>query len=248
LARRRFFVDSVQHNSAILSGEEARHLTRVLRVEPGQQYEISDNRSAWLAEIVEARGERVLFRLLEPIDTPPPLVHITLCAAIVKFDRFEWIVEKATELGVEAILPVQATRTEKGLFEASAKRAERWRRIARDAAQQSRRAAIPELLPAVRFTQALTQEATHRYFLDEEMESAATQPLLTAIPAAKTPSDRVAILLGPEGGWTTGERASAHTASWQSVTLGPQILRAETAATAALAVLTAAWLTAYNRS
>jgi 16S rRNA (uracil1498-N3)-methyltransferase len=240
LARRRFFVDSVHLDSASLGGDEARHLTRVLRVQPGQQYEISDNRTAWLAEIVEARGDRVLFRILEPIGTPPPPVRITLCAALIKFDRFEWMVEKATELGVESILPVEAARTEKGLFEASGKRSERWRRIARESAQQSRRASIPEILPAVRFSQALGQEADYRYFLDE----ASAPPLLSALPPNAASADRVAVLLGPEGGWMDDERRMALDAGWRGVSLGPQILRAETAAAAALAVLTARWLTA----
>ncbi len=234
----------MHHDSASLGGDEARHLTRVLRVQPGQQYEISDNRSAWLAEIVEARGARVLFRILEPIDTLPPPVRITLCAALIKFDRFEWIVEKATELGVESILPVEAARTEKGLFAASGKRAERWRRIARESAQQSRRATIPEILPAVRLSSALSQDADYRYFLDE----AAAPPFLGALPATPHSSDRVAVLLGPEGGWTDEERRLAIDAAWRAVSLGPQILRAETAAAAAAAVLTAVWLPAYNRT
>ena len=234
----------MHHDSASLGGDEARHLTRVLRVQPGQQYEISDNRSAWLAEIVEARGDRVLFRILAPIDTPPPPVRITLCAALIKFDRFEWMIEKATELGVGRILPVEAARTEKGLFAASGKRAERWRRIARESAQQSRRATIPEILPAVRLSSALSQDADYRYFLDE----AAAPPFLGALPATPHSSDRVAVLLGPEGGWTDEERRLAIDAAWRAVSLGPQILRAETAAAAATAVLTAVWLPAYNRT
>jgi 16S rRNA (uracil1498-N3)-methyltransferase len=149
LARRRFFVDTIRSGAAELRGEEARRLTRVLRVEPGQRYEICDNQAAWLAEIVEARGERVLFRLLEPLDSLPLPVNITLCAALIKFDRFEWMVEKATELGVERILPLATARVEKGLFEAARKRMERWVRIARESSQQSRRVHVPEILPPV---------------------------------------------------------------------------------------------------
>ena len=134
---------------AELRGEEARHLTRVLRVEAGQRFEISDNGAVYLAEIAEARGDRVVFRIEEPIESPPPWSTITLCAALIKFDRFEWIVEKATELGVDRILPVEAARTEKGLLEASRKRSERWERIARESSQQSRRARLPEILNAV---------------------------------------------------------------------------------------------------
>src|ERR1035437_5737934 len=116
LARRRFFVDAVRGGMAELRGEDARHLTRVLRAQAGQRYEISDGEAAYLAEIAEARGPRVVFRVTEPLDTPATPLHITLCAALIKFDRFEWIVEKATELGVERILPVEAERSGKGLL------------------------------------------------------------------------------------------------------------------------------------
>src|SRR5262249_17501034 len=100
MSRRRFFVGPPRSGLSELSGDEARHLTRVLRVDPGQKFEISDNHSVYLAEIAEARDDRVVFRILESIDSPPIPVRVTLCTALVKFDRFEWIVEKATELGV----------------------------------------------------------------------------------------------------------------------------------------------------
>src|ERR1043165_4139721 len=172
--RRRFFVDEVRGGGAQWRGEAPRHLTRVLRVEPGQRFELSNNSQAWLAEIDEARGERVTFRILEPIPYTPPPARITLCAALIKFDRFEWIVEKATELGVERVLPFEATRTEKGLLTASRKRNQRWERIARESSQQSRRTRLPEILPGVPFAQAVKEAAGHRYFLDED----AAPPLL----------------------------------------------------------------------
>jgi 16S rRNA (uracil1498-N3)-methyltransferase len=221
---------------AELRGEEARHLTRVLRVEPGQRFEISDNENAWLAEIEEARGELVTFRVIEPVHTPAMPVRITLCAALIKFDRFEWMIEKATELGVERILPVEAARTEKGLLEASRKRADRWARIARESSQQARRVRTPEILEAVQLPAALQSSAGHRYFLDE----AAAPPLLHEIPEER--HDTVAVLIGPEGGWTDSERAAARAAGWTAVSLGPQVLRAETSAAAGLAILVAAWI------
>jgi 16S rRNA (uracil1498-N3)-methyltransferase len=240
MARRRFFVDTPRNGLAELHGEEARHLTRVLRVEPGQRFEISDNSAAYLAEIAEARGERVVFRVLEAIVAPRPVVSLTLLASIVKFDRFEWIVEKATELGVAQIVPVAATRTEKGLFEASAKRSERWVRIARESSQQSRRVHMPEILPAIRFERAVAETADYRCFLDEA--EAAASPLLATLPTERTGTDRIAVLLGPEGGWTDAERQLALSLGWRAASLGPQILRTETAAIAALAILTNAWM------
>ena len=244
MARRRFFVDALRNGLAELHGEDARHLTRVLRVEPGQQYEISDNSAAYLAEIAEARGERVVFRIVEPIPAPDPVAPITLLASIVKFDRFEWIVEKSTELGIERIVPVAATRTEKGLFDASGKRTERWLRIARESSQQSRRVRMPEILPAVRFERAVHFEcaigetAEYRCFLDE----AQAPPLLATLPAERAATDRIAVLLGPEGGWTDAERLLATASGWRAASLGPQILRTETAAVAALAILANAWM------
>jgi 16S rRNA (uracil1498-N3)-methyltransferase len=237
LARRRFFVDTIRAGAAELLGDEALHLTRVLRVEPGQRYEISDNHAAWLAEIAEARGPRVVFRVIEPIDSPAAPVRLTLIAAIVKFDRFEWIVEKATELGIERLLPMATARTEKGLFEASHKRAERWRRIARESSQQARRVSVPEILPAAPFGRRLAEPADHRYFLEE----AGAPPLLSTLPRRRTPADQVALMLGPEGGWTDDERRLAAAAGWLAVSLGPLVLRAETAAAAALAVVGCAW-------
>jgi len=231
-------VDAVRGGMAELRGGEARHLTRVLRVEAGQRFEISDNQSAYLAEITEARGERVVFRVVEPVDTPAAPVCLILCAALIKFDRFEWMIEKATELGVERILPVEATRSERGLFEASRKRTERWVRIARESSQQSRRVRIPEILPAMRFEKSLTLEADHRYFLDEGQ----APPLLRSVPAERPAGSRVAVLVGPEGGWTDDERQLAAGAGWPPVSLGPQVLRAETAASAAVAVLMNAWI------
>ena len=231
-------MDAIRGGSAELRGEEARHLTRVLRVEAGQQFEISDNQQAWLAEVVEARSERVVFRTVEPISAPPPPARITLCPALVKFDRFEWMVEKATELGVERIVPFEASRTEKGLFEASRKRLERWQRIARESSQQSRRARLPEISPAVPFAAALKEQAAHHYFLDE----GEAPPLLREIPEEH--QETVAIITGPEGGWTDAEREAARSAGWTVASLGPTVLRAETAVCAALAVVQNAWLAA----
>lgn len=238
MARRRFFVDSLQDGIAELRGEEARHLTRVLRVEPGQRFEISDNQAAYLAEIAEARGERVVFRVVEPIASAEILARITLLAALFKFDRFEWMVEKATELGVEGVVPVEAARTEKGLFEASQKRAERWRRIAREASQQSRRTKMPEIEQSLKFDRAIDRPASFRCFLDEEE----APPILAALPQMRAADASIAVLLGPEGGWTAAERESARMAGWIPVSLGPRILRAETAAAAALAILANAWM------
>src|SRR5437762_469686 len=99
MARRRFFVPEVRRGIAELTGPDAEHLVRVLRAEVGQLYELSDNRDLYLARIEVARKSVVSFRILEKLDSPAPAVSLSLIAALIKFDRFEWLVEKATELG-----------------------------------------------------------------------------------------------------------------------------------------------------
>jgi 16S rRNA (uracil1498-N3)-methyltransferase len=237
MARRRFFVDAVQSGRARITGPDAHHLTRVLRVEPGQQFEISDNHSVYLAEVETARKDLVSFAVQERLATPDPQVRTTLLASLVRFERFEWIIEKATELGVEQIIPLETERTEKGLRKAAEKRSVRWNRIAREASEQSRRARLPEIQAAVVLADALASEADHRYLLEE----ATAPPILSAFPASRRAGDRVALLLGPEGGWTDRERDLIPSAGWSPVSLGPEILRAETAAIAALAIVNAAW-------
>jgi 16S rRNA (uracil1498-N3)-methyltransferase len=236
--RRRFFVDQVRNGQAEISGEDAKHLTRVLRVEVGQRYEISDNHGVYLAEIETARKEQVVFRTLEKLPVIEPPLRMIVCAAIIKFDHFEWMIEKATELGAAGIVPMITVRTEKGLEKAAHKRLERWRRIGLEASQQSRRAHLPHIAEPAPWAGVLATEASYRYALDED----ATRPLASMFPEARRAEDTVALLIGPEGGWTGEERAAFTAAGWAPVSLGPSILRAETAALAALAVVSSAWL------
>jgi 16S rRNA (uracil1498-N3)-methyltransferase len=237
--RRRFFVDQVRNGHAEISGDEAKHLMRVLRVEVGQRYEISDNQSVYLAEIETARKEQVTFRTLEKLPVIDPPLRMILCAALIKFDHFEWMIEKATELGVAEIVPVVTVRTERGLDKAAHKRLERWRRIGVEASQQSRRAHLPEIAGPTSWSDALATDGKYRYALDENE----SRPLLTMFPTVRCAADTVALLIGPEGGWTDEERAGFIAAGWAAASLGPSILRAETAALAALAVVSAAWMT-----
>jgi 16S rRNA (uracil1498-N3)-methyltransferase len=238
MARRRFFVDAVQSGRARITGPDAHHLARVLRVEPGQQFEISDNHCVYLAEVESARKDLVSFAVRERLTAAEPVVRTILLAALVRFERFEWIVEKATELGVEQIIPLETERTEKGLRKAAEKRLVRWNRIAREASEQSRRARLPGIHAAVALAEALAIESDYRYLLEEAQGA---RPMLSVLPAARRTGDRVALLLGPEGGWTDRERESITSAGWCPVSLGHEILRAETAAIAGLAIINAAW-------
>jgi len=227
MARRLFFVPAVHSGRAELRGDDARHLSKVLRVERGQTYEISDNAQRYLAEVEAAHKDLVSFRILEKLPVEPESCELVLAVALVKFDRLEWIVEKATELGVARIVPFAAVRSDDGLEKAAVKRVERWRKIVLESAQQSRRTFLPVVEDATDFATVLRIAAEARYFLDEEA---------TAVLAPGRAA-RVALLVGPEGGWTERERAAAVGAGWHSASLGPRVLRAETAAISALAIV-----------
>jgi 16S rRNA (uracil1498-N3)-methyltransferase len=209
-------------------------------VEAGQQYEISDNERVYLAEVALATKKQVRFLVMEELEGLPPPARVWLFLSLVKFDRLELVIEKATELGVERVAPVLARRSEKGLEQAAVKRLARWRKIAVEASQQSRRVRLPLIEPVMRFQDAVSTMADRRYFL-EEMPGA--PPILARI--LETPpragEDVVALLAGPEGGWVDSEREMAGEAGWEAVSLGPQVLRSETAAIAALAVVMSAW-------
>ncbi len=239
MARRRFFVDGIHSGRAQIAGEEAHHLARVLRVEAGQKFEISDNRNVYLAQVESARKDLVSFAIVERIEAPVPAVRTILLASLIKFEHFEWMLEKATELGVERVVPVEASRSEKGLASAAGKRLGRWNRIAREASEQSRRARLPVIEPPMTLAEAMRIESHYRYMLDEEAVGA--EPILSAMPGERHAGDGVALLVGPEGGWTDREREEILAAHWTPVSLGREILRAETAAAAGLSILNAAW-------
>src|SRR6202790_4887913 len=180
MARRRFFVDAVRSGRAQIAGEEAHHLSRVLRVEPGQKFEISDNQNGYFAEVERARKDLVCFAIVEQIEASRPVVRVALLASLIKFEHFEWMIEKATELGVERVIPVESDRSEKGLAAAAQKRIARWSRIAREAREQARRARLPVIEPAVSLADALRDQADYRYVLEE----AGASPIWSVVPEA----------------------------------------------------------------
>jgi 16S rRNA (uracil1498-N3)-methyltransferase len=233
--RRRFIADTWTAASATLSGDQANHLARVLRAEPGQVYDIVAGGFLHRGEIVRVAEDEVVFTLHEELESNAALpLHLLL--AVFKFDHFEWAVEKATELGVGRITPVLARRTEKHLAQAAAKRVERWRRIVLEAAKQSRRTDVPAVAEPLALRVALEQETAATRILLSETEQATT---LSVGLQAWSGQGEIALAIGPEGGWTPEEMALFTSHNWQHVTLGPRILRAETAAIAAIAIASA---------
>lgn len=223
---RRVFVDSLSNGLAEVRGERAHHLARVARLRPGERVEVSDQKRAWAAEAVEVSDKKVRFRLVEGLPSPPPRSRVELFLAVVKLPRFEWAVEKATELGVDLIAPVAAERSEPGPIQAAAKRRDRLQRIADEAAQQARRLRAPEVLAPISLADALARPADRRLWVD--FGGAAIE--------GATADQTVALFVGPEGGWTEEETAQATAAGAEIVSLGPTVLRAETAAVVAAAL------------
>ena len=234
MTHRRWIADEVSGNRAALVGAHARHLALVLRGRVGQKFDIAAGDLVRRGRITSIADDRVEFELGEIVRVPSTL-NLTLVLSIFKFDRMEWAIEKCVELGAIRIIPVVAKRTEAHLARAAQKRVERWQRIARQAAEQSRRASVPEISEPVALQEALTSCHGPRIVL---AESGARMMLKDAL-RAKGEAGEITLAFGPEGGWTEPELERFEGAGWIVASLGSTILRAETAAIAATAIAVA---------
>src|SRR3984885_14016431 len=208
MTRRRWIADTWDEATASLSGEQASHLIRVLRAQTGMEFDIVAGDRVWHGVIAGISGDQVRFNLVAEVEADPARPG-TLLLSIFKFDRMEWALEKATELGVERIIPIVARRSEKHLAQAAASRVERWRKIAREAAQQSRRSDVPVVEDPLPLKTAARREGAALRLLLAEQERSTTlrQALSAALKDAgdELPSIRMAV--GPEGGWAAEEEA-----------------------------------------
>jgi 16S rRNA (uracil1498-N3)-methyltransferase len=230
MTRRRWIADEVDGDHAALVGEHADHLVRVLRARVGQEFDIATDKSVRIGLITAIKTGRVEFELGDEVPQAD-LAEINLFLSVHKFDRMEWAIEKCTELGVARIIPVIARRTDAHLASASTKRVERWRRIARQAAEQSRRPAPPDISHPTKLSEVLEFSADLRIVLAE------TESRVLFREVMKSGfGKRLAMAIGPEGGWTEDELQLFGHAGWISASLGYTILRAETAAIAATAI------------
>ena len=231
MTRRRWIADEVSGNRAALTADHAAHLVRVLRTRVGQEFDIVANGVVRHGTVTLISDSRVEFDLGQQVPAQPAAVRLSILLAIFKFDRMEWAIEKCTELGARRIAPVIARRTDAHLAAASDKRVERWRRIALQATEQSRRATPPEISNPVRLRDALAIPAKLKIVLSEAEEQVSLRDICTS------PGDEdVLLAIGPEGGWTEDELDHFQKEGWCSASLGPTILRAETAAIAATAI------------
>jgi 16S rRNA (uracil1498-N3)-methyltransferase len=242
VTRRRWIAEHWDEATATLVGAQAEHMARVLRAQPGMEADVVAGGHVFHAQVAAVTADEVRFNLISELEADPAL-PITLVMAVYKFDHMEWAIEKATELGVAAIAPVIARRTEKHLAQAAAKRAERWRRIVHEAAKQSRRSDVPiifdpaPLATRVRVASEAANGISRIVLAEQERTTTLRHALKEAMAAAETETPTIEIAIGPEGGWAPEEEALFDANGWSAASLGPRILRAETAAIAALAVV-----------
>lgn len=238
MTRRRWIAEHWDEATATLTGAQAEHLARVLRAQPGTEADVVAGGFVYHAEVASVSPNEVRFNLLTEVKSDPAL-PITLVVSIFKFDHMEWGIEKATELGVAEIVPVIARRTEKHLAQAAAKRVERWRRIAHEAAKQSRRSDVPVIHDPVPLAARVRAAADGTRIVLAEQERGVTLRAVVeeAMVAAKNEMPKLELAFGPEGGWAPDEEALFDANGWRAASLGPRILRAETAVIASLAVI-----------
>ena len=236
MSRRRFYVprESVREGVAGLPPDQAHHLRDVLRIGTGEVVEVFDGAGNGYIGEVELQDSGVYVRGLQRIPSEEPRVRLILAVALIKSSKFEWILQKATELGVHEIIPLKTRLSDIEIPGGKiALRLERWDRIVREASKQCRRFAAPRVHAPRAFPEFLSIEelsALPRFLFYEK----ATEPWH---PDPGMLSSRVVLCIGPEGGWDDSEIGQAKQAGYQIFNLGPWILRAETAAIAAVSII-----------
>jgi len=239
----RFFVprSALSGDEVRLEGDLAHQLSRVLRLEAGAAVVLLDGSGLEYETRLDVVGpHRVTATVVgRRLGQPEPRVRVVLYQSLVKGERFDWVLEKGTELGVAAFVPLLSRRNVVRAAPGRSGRPERWRRVVREAAEQCGRCVLPEILPAEGLNEALSEAADLRLLPWEGEEAlglaVALQQARPALEAVERPT--VAVLIGPEGDFAAEEVALAREAGAQVVSLGPRILRSETAGIVAAAAV-----------
>lgn len=249
MTNRRLFVSAADWSDdyIVVRGEQGHHLRNVLRARAGDAFELIDGQGRCARAIVEtlSTGDEVKCRIQEQTLAPrPDSDRLVLLQALVRFEKFEWVLEKATELGVTRMVPVVTARTEAKWRDITSGRVERWHKILIESIKQCRRLHLPVLDHPLSFAQAVSESTGRcRILLSEKPETPSLKSVLTVIQQNRRHaregglSRGVTLAIGPEGGWASEEVALAEQSGFQPASLGEGILRAETAAVASLAIL-----------
>jgi len=240
VTRRRWIADTWDEATASIAGDQATHLIRVLRAQPGMEFDLVAGGHVWHSVLAGITGDSVRFNLVAEVEADPAL-PVTLLLSVFKFDRMEWAIEKVTELGAQSIVPVIARRSEKHLAHAAPARAARWRRVALEASKQARRSDVLQVENPAALKEAvkLCPQAVRLVLAEQERSTTLHQALQAALAGAGDEVPAIRLAVGPEGGWTAEEEALFDAENWKPVSLGPRILRAETAAITAIAIAAA---------
>ncbi len=236
MPRRRFFVsgDRIRDGVAVLTPDQAHHLRTVLRLRAGAEVELFDGAGRSLSGKVEYEGPQTRISSLKELEPgAAPRFTLVLAPALIKAERFEWMLEKATELGVSQFIPLQTRFATVHIPEARlASRLARWERIVTEASKQSRRVTVPGLRAPLPWSEFLAAPEYASYARVMLCETASER--FRRIPMTK---ERVLLCVGPEGGWADSEVEAAEQAGFSIMSMDSRILRAETAAIAAVSIM-----------
>ncbi len=236
-----FFVPSLPPGAAriVLEAGEHRHLARAARVREGETVWLFDGsgRRA-LARVVRVGEERTALDVLRTEETEAPRTRILLAPCLVEAKKFETILEKAAEIGCSDVVPVVSVRSLRTPGERTERKLERWRRIAREAAKQCKSPLLTEVHPPRPLRDLLREPpAERRLFLSEH----GGRPLRDVVAGPEAGPRSAVLLVGPTGGWTEGEEKDIRAAGYEAVSLGPRILKSETAALAGVFLIVHHW-------
>ena len=242
----RFFIrkDQLHFPRAVLAGEEHHHLKSVARIKPKEKVWLFDEEGvSYLAEVEELKRDKTHLLILESVTEENPRCRITIAQAFIKSSKMELILQKATELGVTAFIPVVTGRTLKKIEQNSDRKQTRWSRIVLEAAKQCGRSVLPEI-KAPQALSAFLEKCgeSKKLFLNHRSNRYLKDVLLPfSGMEAPNPPDSVVVLIGPEGGWTDDEEIDILRHDFEAVNLGAHTLRSETAAIAAAAMINHFW-------
>ncbi len=244
----RFFIQKskLQKSTVLLTGEEHHHLHSVLRMKAGDRVWLFDEHGTeYLARLDETGQNSTRLFVIERKTQKDPSVKITLAQSLIKTQRLEFLLQKSTELGADRFLPVIAARSIVKIEGKIEKKIERWTRIVREAAKQSGNIKVPEIMTPKPLREVLEEvEDDLNIFLNERGGKYLRDILMGDHGFTEQPQgipDSLKVLIGPEGGWTEQEEHDILDHGYAAVSLGPQTLRAETAAISCLALINHFW-------
>lgn len=248
MTSKRFFIkkSDLRSSTILLHEEEHHHLSRVARIKPEEKVWLFDEQgTSYLARVEEIRKNATRLSILEKLDKVKPKVNITLAQALIKSKKMDIIIQKSTELGITNIIPVITTRVIVKVEEKIQKKIERWNKIALEAVKQSQISFLPSILSPIPLKKLIEERHEEKKLLLSENRGKYLRDILIRNSSSELhieePPSSVLILVGPEGGWTEEEEKYILKHGYEAVSLGRQILRAETAALCSLALISHFW-------